>query len=104
MEQSTLAMHASMLAAQPSLRYFSDASLRVIDRVTALRVDCRVYFTMDAGPHVKVLVLAADAERVRHELEAVSGVARVIACAPGPAAALCEPPAPPRGTPPSAEG
>ncbi len=41
------------------------------------------YYTMDAGPHVKVLVRAADAAEVTRALEAVPGVERTIHCGPG---------------------
>ncbi|MEB2311389.1 MAG: diphosphomevalonate decarboxylase [Sorangiineae bacterium] len=91
MEQSTLMMHASMLAASPAVIYFAPATLAVIERVQRLRAGgARAWFTMDAGPHVKVLVEPDRADDVAAELEAVSGVQRLIRCAPGPDAALVE--------------
>jgi diphosphomevalonate decarboxylase len=91
MEQSTWMMHASMLAARPSLRYFTDTTLRVLDRLHELRARAPAYFTMDAGPHVKVLTLPEHAEALAEELGAVPGVANVSVCAPGPGVALAEP-------------
>jgi diphosphomevalonate decarboxylase len=44
------------------------------------------YFTIDAGPHVKVLCAAADAERTRAALAGVPGVSRTLVAAPGPGA------------------
>ena len=91
MEHSTWMMHASMLAARPSLVYFRDATLRVIERVQALRAEgVAAYFTMDAGPHVKVLVRRSERDAVRAALAAVAGVERVLTSAPGPGAALVE--------------
>ncbi len=91
MEHSTLAMHASMLAATPGLFYWRDASLRAIDAVRALRAQgVLAYFTLDAGPHVKVLTPSADAARVADALGAVPGVERVLLSEPGPAASLVE--------------
>jgi diphosphomevalonate decarboxylase len=85
MEQSALMMHASMLAAQPALVYFTPATLRAMERVKTLRAEgTRAYYTMDAGPHVKVLCEAADAARVAAALAGVEGVERVIVSAPGP--------------------
>jgi diphosphomevalonate decarboxylase len=89
MEQSALAMHASMLAARPALVYFAPATLRAMERVRALRKSGTLaFYTMDAGPHVKVLCAPADAERVAHALGGVEGVERVIVSGAGPAAHL----------------
>lgn len=43
-----------------------------------------VYATMDAGPHVKALCLAADAPKVKRALEKTEGVLRTIVAKPGP--------------------
>jgi diphosphomevalonate decarboxylase len=87
MEQSALAMHASMLAARPALLYFTPATLRAMERVRALRAaGTAAYYTMDAGPHVKVLCEPAQAEGVAAALAAVEGVERVLVSGPGPAA------------------
>jgi len=86
-EQSALMMHASMLAARPALVYFSAATLRAMERVRALRREGTLaFYTMDAGPHVKVLCQAADAATVSAALALVEGVERVIVSAAGPAA------------------
>ena len=86
-EQSALMMHASMLAARPALVYFSPATLRAMERVRVLRREGTLaFYTMDAGPHVKVLCQAADAAAVAAALGAVEGVERVIVSAAGPAA------------------
>lgn len=90
-EQSALMMHASMLAARPALLYFSPVTLAVVERVRALRErGTLAFYTMDAGPHVKVLAQPADSERVVSALGEVPGVLRVIRCAPGPDARLVD--------------
>jgi diphosphomevalonate decarboxylase len=90
-EQSALMMHASMLAARPALIYFAPATLRVIERVRELRAHgARAYFTIDAGPHVKVLVEPDSAEQIAAELARTDGVARVLRATPGPDAQLVE--------------
>ena len=82
-------MHASMLAADPGLIYLNDVSLRVIAEVKALRArGTGAFFTMDAGPHVKVLTSTANAEAVAQALGQVPGVERVLISSPGPDAAL----------------
>jgi diphosphomevalonate decarboxylase len=91
MERSALAMHASMFAATPGLIYWSPATLAAMERVVELRASgAFAYFTMDAGPHVKVLTLADQAARVRRELETVQGVQRVMVSAVGGAAKIME--------------
>jgi diphosphomevalonate decarboxylase len=83
MEQSSFAMHACALASGVS--YISAATLDVLDAVRELRRAGKgAWSTMDAGPHVKVLVPARDAEAAAAVLGAVPGVIRVIVAKPGP--------------------
>jgi diphosphomevalonate decarboxylase len=91
-EQSALAMHASMLAARPALIYFAPATLRVMERVRAYRKSGgRAYFTMDAGPHVKVLVEPSAAAELELELAKIEGVTKVLRSAAGPDAYWVDP-------------
>jgi diphosphomevalonate decarboxylase len=84
-EASALAMHASMFAADPPIVYFAPATLAVMERVRELRAaSVPAFFTMDAGPHVKVVTPPAKAEEVATALAAVPGVLQVIRCGPGP--------------------
>ena len=76
-EKSALAMHASAFAA--GVIYFQGATLEVLSAVRALRTSgTSVFATMDAGPHVKVLVRGEDAAFVGTRLRAVPGVGRVM--------------------------
>ncbi len=89
MERSTTLMHASMLTAVPTVRYLKPGSLAVLDAVDELRaggVPCG--WTMDAGPNVKVLCRAQDAEAVRARLEPLVRAVHVLG--PGGAAHLVE--------------
>lgn len=57
MERNALKMHGTTLAANPPFTYWSPDSLKAMQAVRDLRkqgIPC--YFTMDAGPNVKVLV------------------------------------------------
>ncbi|HKY40036.1 MAG TPA: diphosphomevalonate decarboxylase [Polyangiaceae bacterium] len=88
-EQSALMMHASMLAARPALLYFRPATLAVIEQVRALRrAGTEACFTIDAGPHVKVLVALGVAARVEQALAQVPGVLQVLASEIGPDARI----------------
>lgn len=65
-EANAMAMHATMIAARPALRYWRPATLAVLDRVAELRAaGVEVYATLDAGPNVKLLFQAADEASVR---------------------------------------
>jgi len=69
-ERNALAMHATMLSAWPPVMYSSTATLQAMQTVWQLRAEgIPVYFTQDAGPHVKLLFLAHDTERVQQAFE-----------------------------------
>lgn len=89
MQASTLMMHSTMLAARPSLRYFSPTTWAVVERVEQLRsAGHAAYFTMDAGPHVKVLTQPEQAAQLSESLSRVPGVQRVLCCSAGGDASL----------------
>jgi len=57
-EKNALAMHATTKTANPPFSYLTDASYEAMDFVRQLREQGEsCYFTMDAGPNVKVLCL-----------------------------------------------
>ncbi|MFN3201528.1 MAG: diphosphomevalonate decarboxylase [Bradymonadia bacterium] len=87
MEHSTLKMHACMMAGRPPLIYWRSATLAAMEQVHQLREQgVSAWYTMDAGPHVKVLCAAEDAEHIASTLKAVPGVSEVLVAAPGPGA------------------
>jgi diphosphomevalonate decarboxylase len=91
MEQSTLMMHATMHAANPAVIYQLPATLSVIHEIRALRAEgTACYFTMDAGPHVKVLCESGSAEKVRARLAQIPGVCDVLTATPGPRARIVD--------------
>lgn len=57
-ESNALTMHATMIAAWPSICYWLPETVREMHRIWNLRRDgVPVYFTMDAGPNIKLLFL-----------------------------------------------
>jgi len=88
-EQSALAMHATAFAADPGLVYWNGTTVEVIRAVRKLRAEGHeVCFTIDAGPHVKVLTPAAGVAAVTEAIARVPGVLRTIAARPGEGARL----------------
>lgn len=78
-ERSCLRMHADMLAADPGLIYWRGPTVELIRAVRELRkAGVGVWFTIDAGPHVKVLCEPSQAEGVANLLGKVTGVSRVL--------------------------
>jgi diphosphomevalonate decarboxylase len=90
-EESALRMHAAAIAACPGLVYWVGATVEVMDAVRRLRArGTAAYFTIDAGPHVKVLTAPGDAPAVARALAEVPGVTRIIHAEPGPGARVVE--------------
>lgn len=90
MRESYLRMFATMLGADPPVEYWIPASVAVQRHLAELRGQgIAAWETMDAGPQVKVLTTAADADRVAREcrpwcsgapvVSAVGGAARLVA-------------------------
>jgi len=90
-ERSALRMHATALAADPAIVYWNGATVAAIHATRGLRArGLAAYFTIDAGPHVKVLCAAAKAGEVAAALANVPGVLRTITASPGPGARLAD--------------
>jgi len=79
MERSALRMHASMLAANPPIRYWKSNSVWAMDAVENLRRQgIGAWWTMDAGPNVKILCEAKDAKAVVKRLSNVAEATEVL--------------------------
>lgn len=92
-EASALRMHASAFAAEPGLCYWTGATVEVMSKLRALRAaGTPAWFTIDAGPHVKVVTATEHEAAVTAALAATPGVLRTIATRPGAGARLVEPP------------
>lgn len=85
-EHNAMKMHATMIAANPSFTYWEPDSLIAMNLVRQLReqgVPC--YFTMDAGPNVKVLCRASQAEWLRQQFVKYFDSDQLAIANPGPA-------------------
>ena len=83
-EYSCLKMHALALSGRPGLLYWNGATMEVMHAVRALRRQgTEAYFTIDAGPQVKVLCLPETQDVVEQTLRQIPGVLRVITTRPG---------------------
>ncbi|MEO7147907.1 MAG: diphosphomevalonate decarboxylase, partial [Terrimesophilobacter sp.] len=74
-EHSCLALHSLMFTTQPPLIYWNAATVALIHTVRELRASgTAAYFTIDAGPQVKVLCQPQDADAIAAALASVTGV------------------------------
>ncbi len=90
-EGNCLRMHGTMLSTEPALLYWNAATVALMHAVRALRAEgLGAWFTIDAGPQVKVLCDAHDAAAIQARLAEVPGVEAVISAAPGPGAHVIE--------------
>ncbi len=87
-EHNCLKMHAVCMASNPALIYWKPATLAVIERVRRLRDSgTDAYFTIDAGPQVKILCSMERRPRLAEEIGRLDGVQAVLLSRPGEGAA-----------------
>lgn len=78
-EANCLKMHATTLGANPPFTYWSDKTMAVMQTVQAMRANgIPAFFTIDAGPNVKVLYLPEDEKNIEKLLRETDGVTDVI--------------------------
>jgi len=78
-EYSCLKMHALALSSRPGLLYWNGTTIRLIAFIRELRKKgYPVYFTIDAGPQLKALCEADEAEKIKRALLNFPGVKEVI--------------------------
>lgn len=84
-QTNALRMHALNLAADPGFTYFNAATLKAMETIDHLRetgVSC--YYTMDAGPNVKVIYDRRDRETILTALTPQFGADHLVVAKPGP--------------------
>ena len=72
MEISTLKMFSTMFTTIPSIRYWKPTTLAIVEEVERLRdsgTPC--WYTMDAGPNVKILCHRGDAEQIEASIRSL---------------------------------
>lgn len=84
-QENALRMHALNLSADPGYTYFAAETLtamQLIDRLRAGGLTC--YYTIDAGPNVKVIYDPHDRKALLQALSPVFGRDRLVVAKPGP--------------------
>lgn len=88
-ENNAMKMHATTLSANPSFTYFNPDSIRAMDAIRDLRQEgITCYFTMDAGPNVKIICSKAETPYILKKLSPLFGEKNLLVAKPGPGATL----------------
>jgi len=88
-EHNCLKMHSVMWASRPPVVYWNAATLACLERVRELQAQgAGAFFTIDAGPQVKVVCLPGDESRVVDALTNTDGVETVLTSGIGMGAVL----------------
>jgi len=83
-EYNCLKMHALMMTTKPQIIYWRPATIEIIQNVINWREEgLECYFTIDAGPNVKVLCLEKDEKEINKLLLGLEGVIKTIIAKPG---------------------
>jgi diphosphomevalonate decarboxylase len=91
-EKNALKMHATMHTTTPPILYWQAESLNLMKEVIALREEDNIecYFTMDAGPQVKILCLKKDIPLIEKRISELHELQDMFICHPGEGARLVE--------------
>jgi len=83
-ETDALEMHFCMQTSKPSINYWTKNTLDTLILIRKLRaknIDC--YFTIDAGPNVKIITLQKSVDRILQELQSNIKIQETIVCGVG---------------------
>jgi len=87
-EHNCLKMHATMITTKPPIIYWNPTTMEVMHSIMEWRDQgLESYFTIDAGPQVKVFCLEKDLKELSKRLKELTGV-EVVMTRPGPGAKL----------------
>lgn len=90
-ERSAMKMHATTLGANPPFTYWEPQTIEAMQLVDQLREEgIPAYYTMDAGPNVKVLCKFSDAKKIQQRAAEVFGEENCIISKPGPGLSVIE--------------
>ncbi|MBW1605600.1 diphosphomevalonate decarboxylase [Lactobacillus sp. Sy-1] len=92
-ETNAMRMHALTLSADPSFTYFNADSLEAMHIVKSLRENgTNCYFTMDAGPNVKIICQSKDEATIINALYRHFTEDKIVVCKPGPGVTIIKDP------------
>src|SRR5690625_261047 len=85
LERNALRMHATTLGANPPFMYWQSSTVKVMEAVQELREQgIEGYFTIDAGPNVKVVCQPDQEQKILDALNEIDVVQNIYPCKIGP--------------------
>ena len=88
-EQNCLKMHATVITTRPSIIYWNKATIETIQSVIRWRDEgLKCYFTIDAGPQVKIICLEKDVGEIIEKCKNLEGLKDIIVTKPGQGARI----------------
>lgn len=64
-EHNAMKMHSAIMSSNPPIIYFEESTIKVINKIKELRTKgYSVYYTMDAGPNVKILCKKSESKEI----------------------------------------
>lgn len=74
-----LDMHETMRTSTPAINYWTDKTIKIIELVNKLRAGgIQCYFTIDAGPNVKILTLEKHQDQILSELKNIEDIKTIV--------------------------
>lgn len=88
-ESDALELHAIMLTSRPALIYWTSGTLKIMKLVSDWRAEgLPVYFTINTGQDIHLIVQAKDVEKLENKLATVDGIKTIIINEPAHGARL----------------
>ena len=83
-EQNCLKMHAVMMTTKPPIIYWNDITVKIIQSIINWRESgLESYFTIDAGPQVKILCTENNVKEIVKNCKKIEGIIDIIVAKPG---------------------
>ncbi|MFC2143348.1 diphosphomevalonate decarboxylase [Candidatus Aenigmatarchaeota archaeon] len=90
-EHNCLKMHATMITTTPPIVYWTAGTMDVIRAIAVWREEgLESYFTIDAGPQVKIMCLEKDEQEIVKRLKEIGSVKDIVLCKPGDGARIVD--------------
>jgi diphosphomevalonate decarboxylase len=78
-EHNCLKMHSTIMTSKPPHVYWNPTTVEILHQVQKIQKEgLRVFFTIDAGPQVKLICDPSDTQRILEKFESMSGISRRI--------------------------
>ena len=90
-ERNSIMMHATMMGAKDPIIYWEKDTMVAMDMVRQMRDEkIPAYFTMDAGPNVKIICRKSDQDQLVERLGQYFSDDQIIKAGIGPSISICE--------------